>query len=54
VKFKDYYTYVMPIPVSVRGCVVSRLLGLWVRILPVAWMSLSCYCCVLSGRCLCL
>ena len=31
----------------------SRLLRLWVRILPKAWMSVCCKCCVLSGRGLC-
>jgi hypothetical protein len=31
----------------------TRLLGLWVRIPPEAWMSFSCECCVLSGRGLC-
>jgi hypothetical protein len=31
----------------------ARLLGLRVRILPGAWMSASCECCVLSGRGLC-
>jgi hypothetical protein len=31
----------------------SRLLGLWVRILPGAWTPVSCECCVLSGRGLC-
>jgi len=32
----------------------SRLqLRLWVRILPGAWMSVCCECCVLSGRGLC-
>jgi hypothetical protein len=31
----------------------ARLLGLWVRIPQVAWMSVSCECCVLSGRGLC-
>ena len=30
-----------------------RLLGLWVRISPGAWMSVSCECCVLSSRGLC-
>jgi len=35
-----------------RGCVVARLLGLWARIAPGTWMSVSCVCCVcvLSGR----
>jgi len=28
----------------------ARLLGLLVRIPPGAWMSVSCECCVLSGR----
>ena len=28
-------------------------LGLWVRIPSVAWMFVSCNCCVLSGRGLC-
>jgi len=32
---------------------VARLLGLWVRIPPGAWMFVSCDCCVLSGRGLC-
>jgi hypothetical protein len=31
----------------------SRLLGLWVRIPPRAWIYVSCECCVLSGRGLC-
>jgi hypothetical protein len=36
-----------------RGSAAARLLGLWVRIPPVTWMSVSCKCCVLSGRGLC-
>ena len=36
-----------------RGPAASRLLGLWVQIPPGAWMSVSCECCVLSGRGLC-
>jgi hypothetical protein len=36
-----------------RGSAAARLLGLWVRILPRAWMSVCCECCVLSGRGLC-
>jgi hypothetical protein len=32
------------------GSAASRLLGLRVRIPPPTWMSLSCECCVLSGR----
>jgi len=33
-----------------RGSAVARLLGLWVRIPPDAWMSVCCECCVLSLR----
>jgi hypothetical protein len=36
-----------------RGSTAARLLGLWVRIPPRAWISLSCECCVMSGRGLC-
>jgi hypothetical protein len=36
-----------------RGSAAARLLGFRVRILPGAWISLSCECCVLSGRGLC-
>ena len=36
-----------------RRSVAARLLGLWVRIPSVAWMFVSCKCCVLSGRGLC-
>jgi hypothetical protein len=36
-----------------RRFAVARLLGLRVRIPPGAWMSVSCECCVLSGRGLC-
>jgi hypothetical protein len=36
-----------------RGSTAARLLGLWVRIPPRAWMSVCCECCVLSGRVLC-
>jgi hypothetical protein len=42
---KDYLTYLLNSD--------FRLLGLWVRIPPRAWMSVSCKCCVLSGRGLC-
>jgi len=35
------------------GSVDARLLGLWVRIPPGAWMSVYCDRCVLSGRGLC-
>jgi len=33
-----------------RRSTAARLLWLWVRILPGAWMSVSVECCVLSGR----
>jgi hypothetical protein len=33
-----------------RGSAASRLQGWWVRIPPVAWMSLPCVCCVLSAK----
>ena len=36
-----------------RGCAASRLLGFRFRIQPGAWVSISCRCCVLSGRRLC-
>jgi len=36
-----------------RRSAVSRLLGLWFRMPPGAWTSVSCECCVLSGRGLC-
>ena len=36
-----------------RGSAVSHLLGLWVQILPRAWMFASCECCVLLDRDLC-
>jgi len=36
-----------------RRSTTSRLMRLWVRIPPGAWMSLCCECCVLSGRGLC-
>jgi hypothetical protein len=36
-----------------RGSTAARILGLWVRIPPRAWMSVCCECCVLSGRGLC-
>jgi hypothetical protein len=35
------------------GSAAARLLGFLVRIPPRAWMSVSCECCVLSGRGLC-
>ena len=36
-----------------RRSVASRLLRLWARIPPGAWMCVCCECCVLSGRGLC-
>ena len=36
-----------------RRSEAARLLGLWVRIPSETWMSVSCECCVLSGRGLC-
>ena len=36
-----------------RRSTAARLLRLWVRIPPEAWMSVCCECCVLSGRGLC-
>ena len=36
-----------------RRSAASRLLRLWVRFPPEAWMSVCCECCVLSGRGLC-
>ena len=36
-----------------NGRAVARLLILWVRIPPGAWMFVCCECCVLSGRGLC-
>jgi len=36
-----------------RGSATARLLILWVRIPPWAWMFVCCDCCVLSGRGLC-
>jgi hypothetical protein len=36
-----------------RGSAAARFLGLLVRIPPGSWMSVSCECCVFSGRDLC-
>ena len=36
-----------------RRSAAARLLKLWVRIPPGAWMFVCCKCCVLSGRGLC-
>jgi len=35
------------------GSAAACLLGLWVGIPPAVWMFVSCECCVLSGRELC-
>jgi hypothetical protein len=35
------------------GSSAACLLGSWVRIPPGAWMSVSCECCVMSGRGIC-
>ena len=46
----------MPVPVTARSKAWlggRRLLGMWIRIPPGAWMSVCCECCVLSGRGLC-
>jgi hypothetical protein len=36
-----------------RGSAAARLLRFFIRIPPGSWMSVSCECCVLSGRGLC-
>jgi len=36
-----------------RRCTAARMLRLWVRIPPRAWMFVCCDCCVLSGRGIC-
>ena len=41
-----------PVPVAARSS-AARLLRLWVRIPPGAWMFVCCECCLLSGRRLC-
>jgi hypothetical protein len=44
----------IPVATRPRRCPAAvRLLELWVPIPPGAWMSVSCECCVLSGRGLC-
>ena len=42
----------LPVPMTARSK-AFRLLRLWVRIPPWAWMFFCCECCVLSGRGLC-
>ena len=55
IKFNDHS--LPPIRVAARskvcGSAAAQLLGLRVRIPPVVWMSVSCECCVSSGRGLC-
>jgi len=48
-----YFHYVLRFADLRHGCAAARLLGLRVRIPPGARMSVSCDCCVLSGRGLC-
>jgi hypothetical protein len=36
-----------------RRSTAVRILGLWIRITPGVWQSVSCECCVWSGTCLC-
>ena len=51
------YIYKKPIPLAARSKAwvwAVRLLGLWVRIPPGAWMSVCCECCVLPGTGLCI
>jgi len=52
-----YFTcpYLNPCPRGLkRGSAVSRFLGLCVRIPPGTWMFVSCECCMLSDRGLCI
>jgi hypothetical protein len=44
---------ILPVPVAARWSTAARLLRLWVRIPPGAWMYVCCECCVFSGRRLC-
>jgi len=43
----------IPVVARSKAWVCGHCLGLRVRIPPEAWMSVSCVCCVLSGRGLC-
>ena len=50
------YINIAPVPVAARSTRMSaaaRLLRLWARIPPGAWMSVCCECSALSGRALC-
>jgi len=49
VKFEAYRNLKFVYPTNIRST-DARLLRLWVPIPPVAWMSVCCDCCVLSGR----
>jgi hypothetical protein len=58
VKAACFYISMCSVPILVTArpnawFAAARLLGLRVRIPPRAWMSVSCECCVLSGRGLC-
>ena len=59
VEFLNYYTKYCTYSRSQwphglrRRSAAARLVRSWVRIPPVAWMSVCCECCVLSGRGLC-
>jgi len=53
----EVYSALMPVPVAARSkaWVCGRFFaGNVVRIPPGSWMSVSCECCVLSGRGLCI
>jgi hypothetical protein len=50
--FYTWYRRFEPMPVA-AGSKAARLFGMRVRIPPGTWMSVSCDCCVLSGRDLC-
>jgi hypothetical protein len=59
-KYRDNFNQVVYVncrsqwPRGVRnGSAVTYVLGSWFRILPGAWMSVCCECCVFSGRILC-
>ena len=52
VLIKIYSRWDLTVPVAARST-AARLLRLWVRIPPRAWMFVCCKCCVLSGRGLC-
>ena len=56
IKLLFFFTFISPTPTSrLPSCYQMPwfLVELWVWIPPGAWMSVSCECCVLSGRGLC-